>query len=813
MCRLRPLLGALALLLAALACNLPIDLSDLQAAIATATPTLTPTPSFTPTITPTPTQTSTPTPVPAARVGIGDHYIFLGDWEAALHEYQAAFVAVEDPEIKSHALLGQGRVYFQIGDLPRALRTLREMVEAYPESPHTPHAYYFLGQVFTALDRYDEAAEAYSRYLETRPGVIDAYIYELRGDAYQQAGNLNMALADFQQAVNTPRSGNRFPLEIKLAGAYAQTGDWQTALIVYQDIYNRSTNDFTKAQMLLFMGRTYAATGQTEQAYATYLQAVENHQVAFDSFTALVELVNAGYPVSELDRGVVDYHAAQYGVALAALDRYLNSQPGDPEGEAKALYYRGLIYRALGQHLNAIQDWDALIQNYGLSAFWSDAWEQKGYTLWAFLDRYPEAVDTFLGFVNAAPAHPRAVQFLDYAGRVAERSSDLKRAAAIWDRVSVEYPTAQGAHRASFLAGITYYRLGAYESASITFQRALTEATLASERAAAYLWIGKCHQVQGRTSEALSAWTQAAYLDATGYYSVRARDLILNRAAFQAPLAYDFGFDEATERAIAEGWLRVTFNLPAGADLSAPGPLGSDPRVMMGTELWNLGLYELARLEFEDLRQAVQDDAASSYRLGVYMIELGLYRSGIIAIRQVLNLAGLDDAGTLTAPRYFNRLRFGPYYAELIIPEAQKHGFHPLLLFSLARQESLFEGFVRSSAGARGVMQIIPSTGQGIVDRLGWPPEYTAEDLYRPTVSIILGSDYLAKQRDFLGGDLYAALAAYNGGPGNANVWKQLAGDDQDLFLEIIRFDETRRYIRAIYEIYSIYYQLYDRSP
>jgi soluble lytic murein transglycosylase len=196
-----------------------------------------------------------------------------------------------------------------------------------------------------------------------------------------------------------------------------------------------------------------------------------------------------------------------------------------------------------------------------------------------------------------------------------------------------------------------------------------------------------------------------------------------------------------------------------------------------------------------------------------YLADLGLYRSAVLAARQVLNLQGMDDAGTMNAPAYFNHIRFGSYYRDLILSVAQSQDFHPLFLFSVVRQESLYEGFVRSSAGARGLMQIIPSTGEDIATNLGWPVAYTSEDLYRPLVSITLGADYLDRQRDYFEGDLFAALAAYNAGPGNAAVWKDLSGGDPDLFLEIIRFDETRQYIKGIYEIFSIYRRLYDRTP
>jgi soluble lytic murein transglycosylase len=109
-------------------------------------------------------------------------------------------------------------------------------------------------------------------------------------------------------------------------------------------------------------------------------------------------------------------------------------------------------------------------------------------------------------------------------------------------------------------------------------------------------------------------------------------------------------------------------------------------------------------------------------------------------------------------------------------------------------------------------MQIVPSTGAQIVSQLGWPVNYNEDDLYRPDVSIAFGTHYLANNRNALDGDLYAALAAYNGGPGNSVQWKALSGNDPDLFLESVRFEETRNYIRSIYEIYSIYKRLYGAA-
>ena len=331
------------------------------------------------------------------------------------------------------------------------------------------------------------------------------------------------------------------------------------------------------------------------------------------------------------------------------------------------------------------------------------------------------------------------------------------------------------------------------------------------DQARAYLWVGKTQEQLDDETAKQTAWQQAQAIDPTGYYSERARDLLVGRAPFEPPSMYDIDIDLEAERADAAAWLRVTFDLPPGTDLDGLGPLAGDLRIVRGTEFWELGLYEEARVEFEDLREFVSANPENSFRLANYLLDLGLYRPAIFASRQVLTLAGLDKHVTsLSAPPYFNHIRYGTYYADLIVPNAEAQDLHPLFLFSVVRQESLFEGFVRSNAGARGLMQIIPSTGASIARTIGWPVAFDPEDLYRPHVSMRLGAHYMASNKKLLDGDLYAALAAYNAGPGNASVWKELAGDDQDLMLETIRFQETRDYIRYIYEIYTIYQTLYS---
>jgi len=466
----------------------------------------------------------------------------------------------------------------------------------------------------------------------------------------------------------------------------------------------------------------------------------------------------------------------------------------------------------MGRHEEALLAWDTLITQHPDHSYWDQAWEFKAYSLWFYLGRYSEASQVLQEFVSKNPYHPRAAEFLYDAARVEELTGDLESAAEIWKRVFNEYPTSTYANLSLFKSGISRVRLGEYGKALELFSTYRDATQSFEELSQALFWIGKIHQIQDNPDAAQAAWSEAANADPTGYYSERARDLLQNRQPFTPPLDYDIGYDVLVEKQEAQNWIKDTFSIPPETNLESLGLLRDDPRLVRGTELWELGLYSEARVEFEELRNEVSFDPISSYRLTNYFIDLGLYRPAIFAARQVLNAANLDDAETINAPVYFNHIRFGPYYSDLVIPAGQEYGFHPLLLFSIIRQESLFEGFVRSTAGARGLMQIIPSTGAELVDQEEWPPDYSDEDLYRPLVSIKLGTAYLAFLRSYYDGDMYAALAAYNAGGGNTNIWLEESQGDQDLFLEIIRFSETETYLKTISEIFAIYRRLYTRS-
>jgi soluble lytic murein transglycosylase len=774
--------------------------------ISTVTPTNTPGPA--PTNTPLPTPTPLPTMEPVVRIDTGDKALFFGDYDLAREQYLAAFNDTTDNAIKAAALWGLGRTELADGHYQLSLDALTNLINNYSDSTYAARAYFLMGQAYDGLGQYQQAADSYNTYMTRIPGVLDGYVQEYRGDSLNEAGDYTGAQNAYNAALAAPRLDDGLDLQIKVSESRASFGDYAGALTLYDQIFSTSTNDYIKAQMDYYAGNAHVELGQLDEAHTRYLHAVENYPLSYYSYLSLVALVDAGVQVDDLDRGLVDYYASQYDVALVAFDRYIEANPindGTPH------YYRALTLRDLQRTQEAIDEFDYFIKTTPEHAKVVDAWEEKAFLQWAVQNNYDAATQTLLDFVSTYPASPVAADFLMNAARVMERNGRLADAAQTWNRIADEYSDNEQVPDALFLAGIARYRLNDYAGALSTFQRDLLLSSAPEDRARALLWIGKTQQQQGDSTSAQASWQQGQAADPASYYSLRAIDLLLGRAPFESPSSTNLNPDLAMERKEAEAWVRVKFGLPPETDLTGPGPLAQDPRFVRGTELWELGMYDEARVEFESLRESVSTDPVASFRLANHLLEIGLYRSAVFAAREVLTLAGLDSqSASLTAPAYFNHLRYGLYYHDLIIAEAQRYGIDPLFMFSVIRQESLFEGFVRSTAGAHGLMQIIPATGEQIASELNWPSAYDSEDLYRPIVSVRFGSYYLAKNRDLLDGNLYAGLAAYNAGPGNAIAWRDLAGNDPDLLLEVIRFQETRDYIRLIYEIFSTYRNLYS---
>ncbi|MDQ5895011.1 MAG: Lytic transglycosylase protein [Actinomycetota bacterium] len=176
-----------------------------------------------------------------------------------------------------------------------------------------------------------------------------------------------------------------------------------------------------------------------------------------------------------------------------------------------------------------------------------------------------------------------------------------------------------------------------------------------------------------------------------------------------------------------------------------------------------------------------------------FLILAGLVMVGIVAILVVSGLAG----------KGIQEISLPLKHEDVIRQQSQEKGVDAALIAAVIYSESQFVDQT-SHADARGLMQITPQTAEEI-EKLSGGTTFRLEDLSDPELNIRYGTFYLAHLIEMYDGDVVAALAAYNAGPGNADVWggSQLTIDD-------IEFPETREYVKKVLEKQREYRHTYD---
>jgi soluble lytic murein transglycosylase len=188
----------------------------------------------------------------------------------------------------------------------------------------------------------------------------------------------------------------------------------------------------------------------------------------------------------------------------------------------------------------------------------------------------------------------------------------------------------------------------------------------------------------------------------------------------------------------------------------------------------------------------------------------------LIAAAELARRAEVYDRAIHTADRTVHlhnfALRYPVPYRDLFGEYAKSRGLDEAWVLGLVRQESRFVSEARSSAGAAGLMQVMPRTARYVASRTGMR-NYRAKSVTELQTNVNLGTGYLKLVLDQLGHPVLAS-AAYNAGPGRAKRWrdpeKSLEGA---IYAETIPFGETRRYVKKVMANSVFYSQLMHTEP
>jgi soluble lytic murein transglycosylase len=786
---------------------------------ATATATRTPRPSPTATVTWTPSPTPTPSPTFPPNVLLEDarHNQYNGDYDEAVAGYLA--LLDEDAPAAQHraARYGLAEIHLLKQDYPAAAAAWEEFLTLYPEDEAYGRAAFMAARAYQAINEWEKASRLYEASLaedKTLADIIYQNIAECHSALAARAPlprpAYEKAIAAYRQALAaTANRSIQVSIRERIAGIYLAMDDPAAAVAEYDAILAVAQIESYRAKIEYLAGQALAGAGQAEAALERYRRPVDRYPNAEFAYLGLIELLNAGAEVDEFQRGLIDYHAGAsypdaYGAAIRAFDRYLESTPADKAAEA--LYRKALSQRALEQPEAAIATLDALIAGHPQSTWLASAWLEKGAML-AALGQVDAAVRVYQDAAAFFPATDTAPQALWRAARLRETRGSWAAAAGLYEELQKSFPGYEEAAEALWRAALARYRAGGRQAAAATLQVLLDKYPGSAFETKSLYWLGKL--LPGGEGQAY--WDRLQQRYPREYYAlrvaqVRAGGSLTSARLITAPVV-PHPWDPAAAEAEILPWLRGWTSVPTGTQLiSLPQTMARRSDVRRAEALLAVNLRRQALDTFDGVRAAYWDQPVPLAHLAFYFQEQGFYGLGA---RAAARLAGLSPGKSVhLAPEALQRLAYPLPFADLISSRAEEAGLDPLLLAALVRQESLFEPVAESYAGARGLGQVMPATGEGIAGSLRIP-DFQLDDLYRPSISIRFAAYYLQVQLKRFDDQILIALAAYNGGPGNTMRWLELGGDDLDLFVEVITASQSRIYLQRVYEQYLIYERLY----
>ena len=665
------------------------------------------------------------------------------------------------------AYLALGYRAIQEGELEDAVLVLRGGRNLV--SPVRDYLDYYLGRALLKLGRHQEALQVWNGFRQRHPhSSLRARAAAAQAETLIQAAQ-PAAAVQFLKA--SGRDLKRPQADLLLGRAYAAAGDGRTAIEAYRQAYYLypASQEAKQAEQEIQRLRRKAkrkipaAPVALRKQRAERLFEARQFRAAQEAYRQLATVVSGDERESALVRAATAaYRGRRRGTACASLPRL---RPASASVAAERLYYLGECHRRRRR---------------------TSAFRQ---TVSRLGREFPDS-----------PWHGKA---LFSAGNFYFLRRDEALYESYYRTLYQKFPSGKDAERAHWRVAWKHYRSGRFESARRLLEQQVLLFPNSTTVAAALYWLGRLAENQ-QPAVALAYFRKTSENFPQYFYGTMARRRLSDKSAAR----------------LGGGWVVPASAVPsnvagvlAAVPTYRPDPLGAElpakslARRLRAQALEAASLLDLAALEL----QSAADDATAFRHLQLDLARLEHNRGRFLHAIRYFRKAFPNYLAY--PPEELGRkeweLVFPLPWWQLVEAEAERRGLDPCLVAALIRQESAFQPRAVSRAGARGLMQLLPSTARLVARKMGKPrPSRTR--LFDPQTNVELGTQYLSQVLQRYDGRLEAALASYNAGPGRVDAWLA-RGEYRDPaeFIESIPFTETRNYVKAVLRNVAVYRRLY----
>lgn len=473
--------------------------------------------------------------------------------------------------------------------------------------------------------------------------------------------------------------------------------------------------------------------------------------------------------------------------AVDELRRFLSLAPGHAR-RYEARLKLGIAYVRLKQYDQAREVFRGLVADRVQESAEATVWLARVYLRQSLGDK-------LIDLAKSAAQGPlagdqRAVVHL-FAGVWLEDQNKFDDAIVMFRQVAKLGDSASQRAEGLWRAGWAQYRTARYKEAAETF-RAVVDLHVNGFEPQAMYWAARAEE-HGKNQHVGEQYARVCQRHAYSYYcqlATRRTSLLPNQPAAAAD-----------ERPGAEDAGRLPENRRPEIEKHAT--------YQRGIELKTMGFAQDAARELGALTEQYSRDPDVLLAFSTMLSEVGAYHPAL-RVAKVHFRDKLEKSGLPTAPALWTVA-----YPTGLVPTIAAQGVtavDPYLAAAIIREESQYDDKAVSVVGAVGLMQLMPGTANAVAQRYGFPA-VGREELFDQETNIRLGVRYLGQLIDQYGGNLAHAVAAYNAGPIAVNNWIAMhRGRDQDEFVELIPYQETRLYVKRVLRSYGEYRRLHAAS-
>lgn len=706
-------------------------------------------------------------------------------------------------EEKQEDRLSYALKLFQQADYIKAIDELKTIAAETEENRTTLEASFLIGVAYKALGNLDDAAGWLQRSSKYEP-IADYAVFYL-GETYLSAGNYQAALDTFL----TIRS--RFPdsrwgedADLKASVALFQLGRYiesRLSLARFIKEYPRSS--------LIPLARIRIAEvdekiGDPKGAYNQYKAIWVNHPTSPESRRAserMRQTASSEFPTgvsTPLSTPSVDerysrvcnlFSNSSYREGINELTAILK-EVEEMDDATKPKWFAESMLKLGDAYFQVKEDNKALAV---LKKFSTTASKPKMLAEGAFLSakafqrsgQRAEAAAAFDKLIKDFPGEEFAARGMYRWADMAEGDDDTARAGSLYHNLYIELPDSPLADDALWKVGWLSYLEKDYKGAYLIFNKLLTEYPYSEFTDTATYWSARTAEKLDMVDKAAVHYTDVINRFPLSYYAAISRGRIVIASETPARKVKSLSYEPHT---IPDRYVSLHLN--------------------KGKTLMDLGFSEDASVELS-MAEARCTDKVTLLEIARLMTRVGAYNK---AQRLVVNRFQeflIDDAIQPDAEIW--TFAFPAGFSEDVRINADKNSLNPFLIHAIIKEESSYRTDVVSRAGAVGLMQLMPSTGNNISKETGFK-DYSTPSLYRSEVNISLGSSYLKKLVKGSNGKIPLAIASYNAGPNAVSSWVSRYGtEEMDEFIEKIPYPETRNYVKKVLRSYDVYERLYGQ--